>query len=240
MNKRELRKLLCSMLLGDGSLVNEKVNRPCGNQIYFSVSHSMKQEDYLLYKVDLINQIFIKKGSEKRIKLGSPYNIRLKNDDRYKDRIYSARKATLRWMDWFKHLYPRIYKYKNGLFIKDVEYLLGQIDSDKHLFLWFADDASEVRSKGKHRTGETYFRNPHLHLYTNGYTEGQNQILKQWFERRYKVFPTIVNSGWQNGRKSFLRFSSKEAAKLFPKIAVYVKQIPSISHKFRLCLERYA
>lgn len=236
MHKKEIRELLCSMLLGDGSLVVDlcKHRNTDKTQIHYAMAHSTKQQDYLKYKVDLIDEIFEKKGLERRCKLHNPYAVKLSNG-----KTYYAQKAKLSWNRYFQILYPRIYKNKNGKRVKTIEYLLKNISTDKHLFLFFGDDGCEVRSKGKHKDGTKYWHRPKLRLYTNNFTFGEVELLKQWFESNYNVNPMIHHSGKKNGAKPIMNFSPKDSEKLFQLIKVYVKQIPSMRKKFWLHLERY-
>jgi hypothetical protein len=237
MHKKEIRELLCSMLLGDGSLVKD----PCRHRntknfiVHYSMSHSTKQQDYLKYKVNEIDKIFKKKNLERRCRLHSPYSVTLKSTDK----TYYAQKAKLHWSKYFKFLYPRIYKDKNGKRTKTIKYLLNNISSDKHLFIFFGDDGCEVRSKGKHKDGTEYYRKPKLRLYINNFTQGEAQLLKQWFESKYNISPMINHSGIRNNKKPILNFSPEDSEKVFQHIKVYVKQIPSMRKKFWLSLERY-
>ena len=243
MNKREIRKLMCAMLLGDASITRSKVkNRKDYFSHVFAFSHSTKQEDYLLYKVQLINEIFEQKNLDRRMKTHN-YTAKLVYKDVPKE--YSVVKAKLSWETYFKLFYYRAYKYNSveDKYKKSMEYLLSQIDSDKHLFLWFADDGCEIRTKKKHkRSGEwtgDYIGNPKLRLYTNSCTQGEINLIIEWFKKNYSVTPMQNHSGKVNNSKPILNFSPKDSKLLFSHIAVYVKQIPSMRHKFRLSLERY-
>lgn len=199
------------------------------------MAHSLKQQDYLFFKVREINKLFEKKELSRRCNLHTPYTIHLKANDK----TYYAQKAKLHWASYFKFLYYRIYKNKDGKRTKSIKYLLKNISSDKHLFIWFGDDGCEVRSRGKHRDGTVYWHRPKLRLYINNFTFGEAQLMKQWFESKYGVSPYIHHSGKINGAKPILNFSPKDSEKLFQHIRVYIKQIPSMRTKFRLSLERY-
>lgn len=238
MHKKEMRELLCSMLLGDGSLVVDRcLHRNTNNFIvHYSMGHSTKQSDYLQFKANEINKLFEKKKISRRCKIHTPYAVYLRSTGK----TYHAQKAKLHWASYLKFLYWRIYKNKKGKKVKAIDYLLKNISSDKHLFMWFGDDGCESRSKSKHKdSGNSYYLRPRLKLYINNFTFGEAQIIRQWFESNYDVKPYIHHSGKINGSRPVLAFSPDDSEKIFQRIRVYIKQIPSMKKKFWLHLERY-
>jgi hypothetical protein len=229
MHKKEIRELLCAMLIGDGYM--SVYDTPGHTAGAFWIEHSSKQLDYLLWKKDQIDTIFRKKGLERHCKL---YD-RARKDKRTGKTYYTC-SLCLSWRSYFKHLYKRIYIRNQGAAnVKKVEYLLKNLTMDKHLAIWFMDDGSESRTKAKHIDGEVYYKNPYFRLATQGFTIGEANLIKQWFNSKYSLTPSIT---LQNNRP-LLQFSVKDSRLLFPKIRPYVVQIESMRQKFRICLERY-
>lgn len=215
MNKRELRGLVCSMLLGDGFISSRDYNLGFG--------HSLKQRDYALWKAELLNSIFRDKNLPRRCKTSM---LRHK----VKGKIYPAIHVNLYWKDYFERLQRKIYKPK-----KTVKYLLDQVSEDIHLAIWFMDDGSEERRSTTRKDGSKYVCNPYLRLYTYGFTDGEQNLICQWFESRYHVSPRIVNTA----KGAYLRWTVKDSEILFKKMKSYVTQIESMQQKFRLSIERY-
>jgi hypothetical protein len=221
MNKRELRKLLCSMLLGDGYIIKEtKTSAP-----QFGFRHSEKQKDYANWKADKIDSIFQEKNLTRRTRRIHCIT----------NKIYKVIQVNLSWASYMRILRKIIYKNK----IKNIEYILSQIESKEHLAIWFMDDGSEERSKNKHLDGSYYVCNPRLMLHICNFTEGQANLAVEWFKQKYKVEPRIVRTSKKQGAKPRLRFLAKDSVILFNEIKPYIKQLESMRKKFRLCLERY-
>lgn len=228
MNKRELRKLLCSMLLGDGCL--SPINRKSvGNTSRFTIRHSANQEDYALWKAELINSIFIKKNLPRRCTY-----VRGRYLDKRTEKYYSTIAVNLNWSDYFRHLRKRTHKFINGKDLKNVSYLLSQIDSGLHLAIWMGDDATEYRPKHKKVPGEFY--KPKIMLATDSFTEGQNNLIKKWFEAKYKISPTV----YKHGNYYRLYFPVTETEKLFKLIHPHLENISSMRQKFWLCYKMYS
>ena len=225
MHKAEIRGLLCSMLLGDSYIRISETKGHTGGS--FWTEHSQHQYDYLMWKKQQIDNIFKAKGISRE--------CRVYNKDRYDKRtgkIYKSCSSCLSWKSYFTFLRKKAYRHDRT---KNVEWLLKNINSDKHVSIWFMDDGSESRTKSKHITGEVYFRNPYFRLAGYCFTTGQCQLIKQWFEQKYEVSPSI--NMYKHG--PIIQFSVKDTKKLFPHFRPYVSQIESMRNKFRLCLERY-
>lgn len=233
MHKQEIRELLCAMLLGDGSFSQSwPKNRKC-RQVTFAFSHSTKQQDYAQWKQAQINSIFEQKNLERRAK--AHFYEATTGNPKY-PRRYPVIKVKLCWNQYFdKIFYERAYR--DGK--KNYEYLLSQVYSPKHLFIWAADDGCEIRPKKKHKSGEVYIGRPKLRFYTNDMTSGQINLTKEWFKYHWKVVPMVHHSGVTNGKKPILNFSPHDSEFLFQKFSVYAKQLKSMKFKFRRHLELY-
>jgi len=225
MHKREIRELICSMLLGDGYL--RIVDTPRHSSSTFWIEHSQYQMDYLLWKKDQIDSIFQDKNIDRV--------CRFYSRDRYDKRtnkIYRSCSICLNWRPYLSFLYRKVYK---GDRSKNIRFLLDNISLDKHLAIWFMDDASESKSKAKHIDGTVYFKNPYFRLAMYPQTIGECQLTKEWFQRIYHVYPSI--NKYKHG--PILQFSVADSKRLFPHIRPYVANIESMRRKFSLCLERY-
>ncbi len=230
MHRKEIRGLMCAMLLGDAYL-RVSVKDPKHTVGGFWIEHSRAQADYLKWKGDEIDKIFAKKNLPQRCN----YYTRDRFDKRT-NRTYYSSILNLNWKSYLTDLDDRVYKRKfDGRRFKDVEYLLAQIDSDKHVAIWLMDDGSESRTKSKHKDGTVYYRNPYFRLATQSFSEGQVNLIRQWFGFKYGVTPskTRQRSGW------IVQFSVADTRKMFPHIRPYVSNIESMRVKFRTCLERY-
>jgi len=221
-HKQEIRELICSMLLGDGYLYEKNGT--------FGIEHSQNQTDYLLWKKTQIDTFFLKKKINRECK----YYKRERLDTRTQ-KTYKSNSILLFWAIYIRFLYKKAYYIKDNKLHKNVEWLLRNISSDKHIAIWFMDDGSESRSKAKHITGEVYFKNPYFRLAAYSFTLGECQLIKQWFTSKYKITPSI--NMYKHG--PILQFSVADSKKLFPHIRPYIVQTESMKTKFRLCLERY-
>lgn len=229
MHRKEIRELICAMLLGDSNIYISKTSGHTGGTLW--TEHSIAQEDYILWKKDQIDSFFRRKNINRSCKV-----YRRSRTDKRTGKTYHSIQCALFWKSYLSLLDERIYqKDINNRRIKKVEYLLKNISTDKHLFIWLADDASESRTKSKHKDGIIYYRNPYFRLGIYCFTDGECNLIKQWFESKYKVSPKIHQ--YKHG--PILQFSVADTKILFPHIRPYVSQIPSMKNKFRLCFERY-
>jgi hypothetical protein len=228
MHKKELRELLCAMLLGDASMyINNTARHTSGS---FWIEHSSKQEDYLLWKAFLIDSIFEKKSLNRRCRI-----YRRDRIDKRTGNTYHSILLCLNWKSYFSFLHKKAYRYKDGKIHKNLEFLLNSVSSDKHLAIWMMDDSSESKAKAKHVDGDVYYKNPYFRLAAYCFTDGECQLIKEWFNRKYKVNPSI--NQYKHG--PVLQFNVADTKKLFPHIRPYIVQFDSMKKKFSLCIARY-
>lgn len=229
MNKRELRQLLCAMLLGDGCIVREtKTAAP-----QFTMHHSIKQKEYALWKAEQIDKIFKKKRLTRRCCV---------NEGKTKDskgKYHGTINIRLSWAKYMRLLRSKVYKSYKGTTIKNVEFLLKQCSGPKHLAIWFMDDGSEYRQKKKHVDGTRYIGNPILYLHTCSFTDGQVNLIIEWFKQHYGITPRITRTSKKQGSRPRLRFRTNDSRKIFNIIRPYLTQFDTMKHKFRSCFERY-
>lgn len=213
------------MLISGNSYLRKRPNQESD-----SFWSSSSEKDLIKFEVSLIDSIFEKKNLNRRCEISRKERLNRQSGNYYK-KFYLC----LFWKKYLKHLYKRIYKYKSGELFKNVEYILKNMNTDRHLAIWFMNSASESRIKSKHENGKVYYRNPYFKLSLRNFTEGQANLVLQWFEQRYNLYPEKLktNNNW------IICFSVKDSKILFPKIRPYIVQLDSMKNKFRLCLERY-
>lgn len=227
MHGRELLELMCGMLLGDGSMYPSAGYKGQNKAVYFSITHAIKQEDYLIWKLDLINQFFKNHKIDKEIK---PQYFQAKCNDRF---FPSVRFATA-WKKFFPLVYKRVYNKSGG---KNFEYLLSRVYSDFHLALWVMDDGNEDRSYTKSKIDKNikFKRTPRYRIAVQGLTEGELNLAVQWFQSKFQITPRI-SPQW-NG--PIFRFTVRDSEKIFNRILPYISQLPSMRHKFIWSFEKY-
>lgn len=232
-HKAELRKLLCSMLLGDGTIQkNNNSKNGHRDSYWFSFHHSMKQVDYAGWKKEQIDKFFEKKKVQRK----SNWRISIPQYNRKTNRTYYSCRYRLYWSKYFRIFRKWVYR-QDGT--KRASFLLRHMENDKQLFMWFMDDGSEESQLNTHKDGSTYRTNPRLILHICDYTQRDAELMVNWFKEKYSVEPRIIYTSRNQGRKPRLRFVSTDVRKLFPRISVYVRQLESGKKKFSLCLERY-
>ena len=227
MHKAELRKLLAAMLLGDGT-IQCNLNK----SYWFAFHHSMKQVEWAKWKKKEIDNFFKKK----KVFKSNSFKESLPQYNKKTNKTYYSCRYRLYWSKYFR-------VYRNWVYRKDrtkrMAWLLNQIDSYKHLAIWFMDDGSEEYNKNVRNDGSIRFTNPRLLLHICDYTIEDAQIAQQWFIKNFNIEPRIIHTSRKQGRKPRLRFLAKDSRKLFSKISVYIKQTEFGKQKYSLCLERY-
>lgn len=217
MNKREIRQLICAMTIGDGHITKRERD---GALI---IEHGASQEDYMHWKADLLDSVFIKKDINRRCR-------RRKTIQSCRGKSYDCFRMELYWKDYIgKFLRKRTYTFdKNtGKHKKNIEYLLSQLEDDLHTAIWFMDDGGEMNVD---KSG-TSPRRPWYGLYTCEYTLGQQNLTKEWFRNKYDCDPVITYLS--SADCHYLRFNRDQAEILFNRFKPYFQQVPSMRNKFK-------
>lgn len=223
MHKREIRQLICSMLIGDGCLLKKGV---------YQMNHGANQKDYALWKAELINNVFREKNLPKRCTTHSTKKV-----DKKTGKTYNGVNVTLQWAKYFKHLNKWTHKMVQGKRRKNIPYILSQCTKDVHTAIFLMDDGTETRRKAKkdNWTSVNGYLKPMYRLCTYSFTKGENELIGQWFKKMYDIDPYIAydkpNNSCLTGRY-FLRFSIPDTEKLFNIIKPYIKQFPIMRQKF--------
>lgn len=231
MHKREIRGLISAMLLGDGSLSckynahrkGQDIADLTGVGITYHMAHNERQEDFHNWKIDQINKVFEEKNLPRRCTVSS-YIAKRTNQ-----RLVQS---NLSWTKYFRIIYPKVYKIKEGRRKKTLQWLLNQIYEDRHLFIWFGDDGCEMKARGNGR--------PSYRLHINNFTEGEAKIAQQWFKSNYDIEPRIMM--WRGGSGNYspvLMFRVAESKVIWDRISPYVLKLESMKHKFKGSIQRY-
>lgn len=182
---KQLRNLLCGLVIGDGTITKS------GRRL--QIQHSIKQLEYLKYKVFLLNQFNIYP------------EIQLFDNNGYEGcRIgftHSQCKFVRNWL------------YKTGIKVFNKEFLFKL--SDLEIALWYMDDGSLYKHKGKQgKSGNSY----ELCIATYCNTEEQALDLIKFFKQRYDADFTIK----RNKGKFSIRCGKKAAIKVLNKLDKYI------------------
>lgn len=238
MHKRELRSLICSMLLGDGCIYQGKQDGTEIPRAFYCMNHSIQQQDYALWKAKLIDNICVKNNINKKC----TYSKSKKFDKNY-NKTHHGIYVKFHWSEYFRLLRLNCYiQLSNKKHLKNIEYLLSEINSDLHTAIWFMDDGNEKRKKRKSVRGELLgYDNPYYRLCVYSCTEGQCNLIIEWFKQNYKVEPKIKHES-KNTRGDNCRvlyFSVAESKTLFLRLSPYFSQTDSMRKKFWLSFVRY-
>lgn len=194
---KQSRNLVLYMLYGDGS-----INKQGG---YLAVRHSIKQKEYIEWKMNLLRQ--------HGINTTDLYYVSNNGYGAYEFRTYTH--------DFIRNMRKYIYTpYKN---IANVKYLnkfnaLG-------LCIWYLDDGglAQVKDKNGKVKSNTLMLNTML-------SKEENQIIIDWFLEKWGIKFRQA----KNHNKYRLECGTKEARKFIEIIKPYAEQIPSMQYKLNV------
>ena len=152
---QEEHDLIIGSLLGDAS-IRQREKNSC-----FRVAHSIKQENYINWKLNIIKKFKI-----------SEFNKRSRIiNKRMVDMIYLSTN-THPIFNYYRNLF---YKNKRKVINKEI---LNQINP-KSLAVWICDDGSYETKQG------------YIILCTNAYTLEEHNLMKEFFKEKFGLDPTI-------------------------------------------------
>jgi len=174
--------LIIGSLLGDAS-IRQRERNSC-----FRVAHSIKQRDYINWKLSLLKDFEISEFNERK-------------------KIIKEREVIMISLTTKTH---SVFNYYRNLFYKDgkkvvVQDILNQLNP-RSLAIWICDDGS-------------YNKQGYIILCTNSYTLEEHELIKQFFEKRFGLSPTI---GFRDGKYYYLRFKQKDSQKLIEIIKPFI------------------
>jgi hypothetical protein len=187
---KNTKNLLCGLVLGDGT-VHKRGKR-------FQMQHSIKQLEYLKYKVSLLKDV------------GFDLEIQTFECNGYQECRCGFSN------DYFTRI--RKWLYKTGKKVIKKEFLLRL--TDREIALWYMDDGSLYKHKGKlGKSGDSY----ELCIATYCDTEEQAVDLIKFFKQRYDADFTIK----RNKGKFSIRCGKKAAIKVLNKLDKYIPECMS-------------
>lgn len=196
---KESRNLLIALVIGDGTISNNNV---------LKLSHCIQQEDYLKWKIDLLNQHGLKNNGLKHYVSTKGFNIG-------KTVCYTQ----LSIIPFIKLLRKIMYKP-----VKSYHKLINRID-DLGLAIWFMDDGFLNHRK--------YADGTHHGFYVRISTCLPKHQCDEIIDAIYKKF-NVKFYTFHEGRKedSFsLCCGTSEGRKFLKIVSPYVNQIPSMTYK---------
>lgn len=187
---KNTKNLLCGLVLGDGT-VHKRGKR-------FQMQHSIKQLEYLKYKVSLLREV------------GFDLEIQTFECNGYQECRCGFSN------DYFTRIRKWLYKTDKKVIKK--EFLLRL--TDREIALWYMDDGSLYKHKGKPgKSGDSY----ELCIATYCDTEEQATDLIKFFKQRYDAdFTTKRNKG-----KFSIRCGKRAAIKVLNKLDKYIPECMS-------------
>nr|DAG00860.1 MAG TPA: LAGLIDADG DNA endonuclease family [CrAss-like virus sp. ctelJ1] len=197
---KESRNLLIGMLLGDGTI--------CSNNVY-KLCHSIEQEDYLKWKIKLLNENGIRNNGLKYYTSSCGYNIG-------KTVCYTQ----LNIIPFIKVLRRVCYKSKK---IIGNRKLLNRL-SAQEIAIWYMDDG-HINIRVNHgRPCGFYIK------ISTCEPKSEVQTIIDYFREVWNINFYMIHEGKKEDSYS-LCCGTKEGLKFIDIIKPYVSQVPSMIHK---------
>ena len=197
---KESRNLLIGMLLGDGTI--------CSNNVY-KLCHSIEQEDYLKWKIKLLNENGIRNNGLKYYTSSCGYNIG-------KTVCYTQ----LNIIPFIKVLRRVCYKGKK---IIGNRKLLNRL-SAQEIAIWYMDDG-HINIRVNHGKPCGFY----IKISTCE-TKSEVQTIIDYFREVWSINFYMIHEGKKEDSYS-LCCGTKEGLKFIDIIKPYVSQVPSMIHK---------
>ena len=164
-----------------GSLMGDASTRQRERNSCFRFSHSIRQKNYSTWKAQILSEFNISEFREVKRKIG---------------------KAFIHALDFSTKTHP-VFNYYRNLFYKDSRKtvnpdILNQLDP-RSLAIWICDDGSRETKQG------------YIILCTNSYSLEEHNLMKQFFNEKFGLDPTI---GFRDGKYYYLRFKQEDSRKL--------------------------
>lgn len=196
---KESRNLLIALCLGNGTI--------CSNNV-MKLSHGIVQEDYLKWKIGLLNKHGLKNNGIKYYTSSCGYN-------KGKQVCYTQ----LKIIPFIKMLRKIMYKP-----IKSYTKLINRID-DLGLAIWYMDDGSLDNRKYSDGTYHGFY----IKISTCLPKEQCNEIIEKIYQK-FNIKFYIFHEGRKEDSFS-LCCGTQEGIKFIKIVEPYVKQIPSMLYK---------
>ena len=197
---KESRNLLIGMLLGDGTI--------CSNNVY-KLCHSIEQEDYLKWKIKLLNENGIRNNGLKYYTSSCGYNIG-------KTVCYTQ----LNIIPFIKVLRRVCYKGKKIIGNRE---LLNRL-SAQEIAIWYMDDG-HINIRINHGKPCGFY----IKISTCE-PKSEVQTIIDYFREVWNINFYMIHEGRKEDSYS-LCCGTKEGLKFIDIIKPYVSQVPSMIHK---------
>lgn len=189
-----------------GSLLGDASIRKREKNSCFRFSHSIKQKDYAEFKMELLKNFNISEFKEVKRKI--------------KDNFIYAIDFSTKTHPIFNYYKELFYKNKRKIINLDI---LNQINP-RSLAVWICDDGSYDTRQG------------YIVLCTNSFSFEEHKLMKEFFNRKFGLDPTI---GFRDNKYYYLRFKQEDSRRLIeiikhfiPKSMLY--KIGGIKHDCRI------
>jgi len=179
-----------------GSLLGDASIRQRNKNSCFRVSHSIKQKGYIDFKLGLLNNFNISEFSQ---------TGRIINDRFLK--MINLSTDTHQVFNYYRNLF-----YKNGR--KEINPEILEQITPRSLAFWVCDDGSYDNKQG------------YIVLCTNSFSLEEHKLMKDFFNKRFGLDPTI---GFRDKKYYFLRFKKEDSKKLINLIKPFIHS--SMSYK---------
>ncbi len=172
-----------------GSLLGDSSIRQREINSCFRFTHSLKQRDYAADKKEILKDFNISEFREVKRRIRGSF--------------IHAVDFTTKTHPVFN--YYRTLFYKNGVKIITNE-ILEQLNP-RNLAFWICDDGSYDNTQG------------YIVICTNAYTLEEHKLMKEFFNKKFGLDPTI---GFREGKYYFLRFKQEDSKKLIDIIKPFI------------------
>ncbi len=174
-----------------GSLLGDSSIRQREKNSCFRFSHSIKQKEYACFKKEILNDFNISEFREVKRKICDSFIHAVD----FSTKTHSV-------FNYYRNLF-----YKNGRKVVTRE-ILEQLNP-RSLAYWICDDGSYDNTQG------------YIVICTNSYTLEEHNLMKDFFNKKFGLNPTI---GFRDGKYYFLRFKQDDSKKLIEIIRPFVPE----------------
>jgi hypothetical protein len=203
----ELDGMIYGMILGDGHIRKPSSSGTCN----FVLHHSTKQKDYVLYKLNLLQEISHVK-----------FNYWEKNQNNKNGKMYRSIYAQSNFLAYFKKLRNKFYNKNNKKILN--KKILNKL-TPLGLSLWWFDDGCLYINRGKSNKIER-----RAFLATQNFSEKENDLIVNYFLKNWKI--KVVKRQHPTSKQFYISFPIPEFEKFVNIIKNY--SIPSMEYKLNL------
>lgn len=217
MNRKEIRSMILSLVIGDGNLYNVKNN----GRLYgmLTIDHGVKQADYQAWKAQLLSELL---------------NRNVKARSGHKGKSVQIQVVWKRMRAWKKFIY------RHGK--KDLTKILPFITNPKFaIMVWLMDDGYVEPSFSKLKDGTKKNYGARFRIFTLDQNLEQHEKLVKWFEDNFEITPKIKiqRDKRKNKEYYFLKFTQADSLKIWKDIRDFVLTFKSMQYKFRFIEQIY-